>query len=434
MQLLPDRSDQFLGKYEGVIVDVDDPKKLGRVRVRVRGLFDTFVDSEIPFAEVVRPAGDAGDNTGTYSPLKTGQYVMIEFRGGDSRFPLVVGQVPYAPDGFLQAPDDATGGVFSLAFMQKSAEGEPEPEPGIDYNQDRVETFNGLTVYQRANHSYRIVQRQTGTAIEITREGHIVLHSEKGLYLSSQNPSLFQHQSVVDQVAESRVVKSGYVADSAGAREIDTVGNIVEDVGGSRKLNAGSISTTSIGSSGEVVGGKKSVIVKDASEETIVNANAARFGKKTIVAVGDALLGTVAGNIKMATAVEPTTGTSFVSSMEIGLDGTIEIKSIIGAISIKPDGQITFENASASFDIDAAGGIECKNNIGKIKLTQSGQTEIDGTGLKFSGNGQQLAKIMDQLLQAIITQTHPTNVGMSGVPANVSEFLQIQSQLKTLLF
>jgi uncharacterized protein involved in type VI secretion and phage assembly len=73
----------FYGKYRGVVTDINDPLKMGRIQARVPDVLGTDVSSwalpSVPFA---------GDGMGFYGLPKVGAGVWIEFEQGDPDYPI----------------------------------------------------------------------------------------------------------------------------------------------------------------------------------------------------------------------------------------------------------------------------------------------------------------------------------------------------------
>lgn len=74
------------GKYRGTVVDTDDPRKQGRIKVQVPEILGD-VDSgwALPCAPY------AGDKTGMYTVPSVGAGVWVEFEAGDVSRPIWVG-------------------------------------------------------------------------------------------------------------------------------------------------------------------------------------------------------------------------------------------------------------------------------------------------------------------------------------------------------
>lgn len=86
--------------YRGVVVDVNDPLKLGRAKVRIPSLhgvnsrLENFVpDASLPWAT---PAvwSSAGNDMGTFDPPTAGNRVFVTFEGGKAEYPIYFGGIP----------------------------------------------------------------------------------------------------------------------------------------------------------------------------------------------------------------------------------------------------------------------------------------------------------------------------------------------------
>ena len=81
------------GLYRGKVESIDDPDRLGRVRVRVyavHGDDHRTPDSALPWCEVAEQGG-GGYDFGSYDPPPVGSAVFVGFEGGDPEFPIVLG-------------------------------------------------------------------------------------------------------------------------------------------------------------------------------------------------------------------------------------------------------------------------------------------------------------------------------------------------------
>lgn len=76
----------YYGKYRAFVASVDDPEKRGRIRVLCPKLFgeslSRWCEPCIPFS--INKSGD-------YFPPRIGDFVWIEFEGGDVRYPIYTG-------------------------------------------------------------------------------------------------------------------------------------------------------------------------------------------------------------------------------------------------------------------------------------------------------------------------------------------------------
>ena len=103
--MIPQNSIDFYGDqtrwFMGEVVNVkDDPEKLGRVRVRVFGVYDEIPDEDLPWAQIVVPVTTGihegkGQNLGI---LKGTQVFGMFLDGKNSQLPMVIGTVPKEGD------------------------------------------------------------------------------------------------------------------------------------------------------------------------------------------------------------------------------------------------------------------------------------------------------------------------------------------------
>lgn len=84
-RLLEHTRSRYYGKYRGTATALDDPEKLGRVRVRVPAVLG---DAELWALPCVPYAGK---DVGVWLPPPVGASVWVEFEGGDPSRPIWVG-------------------------------------------------------------------------------------------------------------------------------------------------------------------------------------------------------------------------------------------------------------------------------------------------------------------------------------------------------
>ena len=86
--------------YRGVVVDVEDPLRLGRARIRIPSIHGVNAssskyvpDSLLPWAT---PAiwSSAGNDMGEFSPPTPGNRVFVTYEGGNSDYPIYFGCIP----------------------------------------------------------------------------------------------------------------------------------------------------------------------------------------------------------------------------------------------------------------------------------------------------------------------------------------------------
>ena len=103
--MIPNNFIDFYGDqtrwFLGEVVNVkDDPKKLGRVKVRVFGVYDDVKEDDLPWAQIVVPVTTGihkgkGQNLGI---LVGAQVFGMFLDGKNSQLPMVIGTVPKEGD------------------------------------------------------------------------------------------------------------------------------------------------------------------------------------------------------------------------------------------------------------------------------------------------------------------------------------------------
>ncbi|RZI53869.1 MAG: phage tail protein [Pseudonocardia sp.] len=105
---LADRFDrQYFGKYRGIVVDNNDPERLGRLRMIVPSVLGSDVVSG--WAKACLPYGGAPEQGFVYIPSR-GAGVWVEFEEGDLEFPIWTGAFVSKPNGRPEVPTPITDG------------------------------------------------------------------------------------------------------------------------------------------------------------------------------------------------------------------------------------------------------------------------------------------------------------------------------------
>lgn len=172
----------YQGDYVAEVVNVQDPQKQMRVQVRVYDMFDDVPERDLPWATYKLPLGVRPADGGLI-PVQVGDKVWVDFPyGGDTRRPRITGGVHFIPDGQPTLPTEMWQGPDQV--QHKRTEDEPTPEtPG--YHEDVVFKQHGVLVQLTKTGELRATQLASGTAVEITKGGTIVLHSENEILGSS---------------------------------------------------------------------------------------------------------------------------------------------------------------------------------------------------------------------------------------------------------
>ena len=167
--------------FVGTVVDLNDPLKIGRVRVRALGVYDEIADKDLPWAQVVVPINQgAHEGNGQYLGLLKGSQVFGMFLDGkNSQLPMVIGTIPKEGDDNSKAESNYP--------QNKVYETEKGNFKEWDDKDDRI---------KEGHHS--------GTYYEMTKDGVMKIYADTDVIIE----------------AKGKVTISAPVVDISGADEI----------------------------------------------------------------------------------------------------------------------------------------------------------------------------------------------------------------------
>lgn len=110
---------KFLGMYRGVVVDNEDPKKMGRCRIRIGGVYP---NDGGPWAFPIGQPGAGSAARGIWAPPAVGSDVCVWFEQGDIDHPYFMGGNP----GREEVPEEVRDGDTTPAEAVKVAAWETE--------------------------------------------------------------------------------------------------------------------------------------------------------------------------------------------------------------------------------------------------------------------------------------------------------------------
>lgn len=168
------RDSRLLGMVVGVVIDRADPLKLGRVRVKIPGMFEEGTAWAKPLT-----VGGGTRNTGLFFVPEVGAEVAIWFNQGDPDEPYYQPAHWGLPDGQSEVPAEA---------FPDGADDSPEPDnrviavPGWRIEIDATDgqrklrltnqkTGDNITLDQERNS----ILIQATTSLQLVSEGEIVL-------------------------------------------------------------------------------------------------------------------------------------------------------------------------------------------------------------------------------------------------------------------
>lgn len=172
----------MFGSYPAEVVEAAFPDTgLYKVKVRLLGLWADIPPADLPYAEFLLPLG-ARPNAGHAVPVNAGDLVWVDFpMCGDTRFPRITGGLYAAPNGVSNLPSELFGGEF-----KPPRTGDEPPHAGFSSGDDIYSRF-GLLEQRSQKGNWLIVNKPTGTNIEIMDNGSLIIHSSDALFESAKS-------------------------------------------------------------------------------------------------------------------------------------------------------------------------------------------------------------------------------------------------------
>jgi len=147
--------------FTGQIEDINDPKKINRVKVRCFGFYDDSVSVDnLPWATVIMPTTSASyKGIGSNHELVVGSWVVGFFRDGPSaQDPIIMGSIATQTNGTIDIPTEAQ----------------------LNPPTNKVHKTEGghLIEYDNTDGSKRInIQHASGTTININNDGTVEINA-----------------------------------------------------------------------------------------------------------------------------------------------------------------------------------------------------------------------------------------------------------------
>lgn len=171
--------------FHGIVEDLNDPLKLGRVKVRITGDHsDTTISTDdLPWATSLLPATSASLNGVGDSPtgLLKGSHVFGFYMDAHERqLPLIWGTLAKLPD-MDQSKNDVSRLAREINYIKKTQDGpEPPSAYAAKYPHNHVtatESGHVVEFDDTPGHERIHVYHKSGTYVEVNEKGRIVTKS-----------------------------------------------------------------------------------------------------------------------------------------------------------------------------------------------------------------------------------------------------------------
>lgn len=184
---------RFYGKYRGTVTKVDDPKKLGRIKVTVPAVFPNGLEVE---AQACFPPGH-------FWVPPVGAMVWVEFEAGDPQYPLWTGiwytdGTPPA-DAALDPPDGRvihTPSGHTVRFHDKAG----EEKVVIRHKADSFVSIDekGSVLIAAKDGSYVYLNADSGETSVVSKDGHLMT-------MTSDSVTVAHHDGSFDELKADKV-------------------------------------------------------------------------------------------------------------------------------------------------------------------------------------------------------------------------------------
>lgn len=410
-------SGRYFGLYRGFVVDVNDPKQLNRIKVKVPHVSGT--DDPLGWA-LPSPNTGGADNVGDSWIPEAGTFVWVQFEDGDLTYP-VWSPGPWAfRDGASQVPKHARGKYDLTDYSFREAGNVPPSQFAGEYSKVRTISgydgsfleFDGTSGEERVQLFHR-----TGTRIEISSDGGF-----QEIGIAGCKRSFIGEHNV--QFGSERYLNKG--------KRIFQVDGLVEETyGGNITRTLSSLSETGKAYSGSWEG-DYSISTSGNFGVSALNNGTLSFTGQLAFMVGANLQASVMETIEL-TASAATTGETSLSPLPAmtlhGYNGETIFKATDATGEIK--------ECALTHDPAAVGTATSTWNVsvgpvtgGQIQLEETVATPTTPNVLLGSGASRQpvpmgdnLVELLTDLIMWIQNHTHPTGTGPSGPPIDPSPTL-----------
>ena len=224
----------------GIVKNINDPDKLGRVKVQVYDLHDNIKTEDLPWSQVIMPATTPAINgTGQSVNLAVGSLVCGMFKDMQQQEFIVMGSLPTKTEGVednnvrVRAEADPNADEETGAYQPASTYA-----PEYPYN-NVMETESGhVKEYDDTPGAERIMERhKSGTQYEIAANG------SKTERIVRDNYQLVVGHDTLEVFGDVRIIVSGNA-------DIAVAGNMNAAVGGNSESTV--TGTTKITSTGDM--------------------------------------------------------------------------------------------------------------------------------------------------------------------------------------
>lgn len=225
-----------VGVTVGIVTDINDPEKIGRVKLKLPRFDDSFVS---PWARVVYASGGKGEKgaRGFFAPPKVDDEVLVAFEHGDVNAPVVIGGLyngkdKGVPDGYIDTGKGRTNETTLTSDVgHKIQLSDKAGEEGILI----VSADDKMRIHLSQKDKKIVIKCDHPEGVEITTQGPTKVDAQKDVTVASKADMEFKNDGNIK-------------FDTKGNFEIKAMGNVkVEATGNATYKSTGNTDITSTG-------------------------------------------------------------------------------------------------------------------------------------------------------------------------------------------
>jgi hypothetical protein len=177
--------------FIGTVVSISDPLQLGRIKVRVHGVYDDIPDENLPYAQTVVPITEGGTNgLGNNVGIQPNARVFGVFMDGkNSQSPLVLGSMPKFENNSADFTSTSQLAVGTNTLTKTVDVGDAPSDPyAAEYPNNAVHATKSGHVIEIDDtpDAERIhIHHKSGSFIEIHPDGKIVVKAGQGIFIDA---------------------------------------------------------------------------------------------------------------------------------------------------------------------------------------------------------------------------------------------------------
>ena len=196
----------FNTNWLGTVIDIDDPKKIGRIKVRVFGKFDSLADEHIPWAyPALNNSAGSASGGGQFSVPKLNSIVSINFDNGNVYHPeyyfnqrISNALKDEIKDSYANAHaliyDTTTNGYLKVFFTEAKG-------LMLDYKETQINI--------RPDKSILIQTASRKSVIEILDSGTINIDENVDVNITCKNANIVAEESIHLDCSKNASIKLG---------------------------------------------------------------------------------------------------------------------------------------------------------------------------------------------------------------------------------